>query len=424
MPPLISKPPGWLPSLRREVWILAAGQLLLFIGQGVTLVYASIYFVNELGFSPTQVGLAQGSMGLSGTLGRFWAGSAVDSPRLGRRGALLLAAAIAAAGSFVLAAAQTLPLLVLGNLLLGLGTSLYWPTTLTVITDLTSSEQRTDAMAITRLADNLGLGLGALLAGQYVAMAGSYSSLFVGKGLAYLLFGAVVAIAIAETRPTQTPLPLLPSWGEALSDRRLLTYLAANLFFTTYVAQLSTTLPLYLTRVPAQPFSAQAISYFFGGHALLKIVLQLPVVRLLRSLSHVDILLGSLGLWAGGFGFIWLVGTAPSGLWSLTAIAFTLIALAEILYGPAASALVADMAPASLRGIYFALDSECWAIGFVLGPALGGWALDHAGKSWEPALQQSFPWDVNWSIALWLVWIGSAAIAAGILKRFRSQSTR
>ena len=56
----------WLPNLRREIWILAAGQLLLFIGQGFTLVYTSIYFVNQLGFSPTQVGLALSSGGVSG----------------------------------------------------------------------------------------------------------------------------------------------------------------------------------------------------------------------------------------------------------------------------------------------------------------------------------------------------------------------
>ena len=64
----------WLPPLRREVWILAAGQLLLFIGQGFTLVYASIYFVNALGFSPTQVGFAQGCVGVSGVFGRFFCG--------------------------------------------------------------------------------------------------------------------------------------------------------------------------------------------------------------------------------------------------------------------------------------------------------------------------------------------------------------
>ncbi|NER78707.1 MAG: MFS transporter [Leptolyngbya sp. SIO1D8] len=406
---------AWLPELKRAVWILAAGQLLLFIGQGFTLVYASIYFVNVLGFSPTQVGLALGSGGISGTVGRFWVGNAVESQRLGRRGSLLLAATIAAMGSFVLAFANTFPLLIIGNLLLGLGISLYWPATMTTITDLTPPEHRTEAMAVIRLADNLGLGLGALIAGQYIAMAGSYPVLFICKGLAYLAFGAVIWGAIAETRPIQpthtASATLLQNWGKALRDRDLVTYLIANLFFTTYAAQLSSTLPLYLANfVPggntATGFSEQLISYFFVWHVLLKILLQLPITRWLRPVAHVTMLLGSLCLWTGGFLLIWLVGMASGNALITTLIAFAFIAMAEILYVPSASALVGDLAPITLRGIYFSLDSECWAIGFLIGPAVGGWALDH------PAILGT---------RIWLALVSSTAIAGIILLFFRGQ---
>ncbi|PSN19805.1 MFS transporter [filamentous cyanobacterium CCP5] len=407
----------WLPELRREVWILAAGQLLLFIGQGFTLVYASIYFVNQLGFSPTQVGLAQASSGLAGTLGRFWAGNAVDSTGLGRRGSLLLAAAIAGLASFVLAGAQTFPLLVAGNLLLGLGISLYWPATLSVTTDLTPPEHLTEAMALTRLADNLGLGLGALLAGQYLARSGSYPLLFIFKGVAYWLFGLVVFATIAETRPDELGLVAtglgerLRAWGQALSDRRFGAYLLANIFFTTYAAQISSTLPLYLANyVPAgngdQGFSEAFISYLFVWHALLKILLQLPVTRWLRAVSHVNLLLLSLLMWTLGFGLVWLVGIVSTGALMVAVAGFAVIAAAEILYGPSASALVGDLAPVTRRGIYFALESECWSIGFLVGPALGGWGLDH------PAILGT---------NLWLALVSSAAIAFMILIWLRMQ---
>ncbi|NEQ33151.1 MAG: MFS transporter [Leptolyngbya sp. SIO4C5] len=403
---------AWLPNLRREIWILAAGQLLLFIGQGFTLAYASIYFVNELGFSPTQVGLALGSGGISGTLGRFWAGNAIDSERCGRRRTLLLAAAIAAAGSFFLAFASTFPLLIAGNLLLGLGISLYWPATLAITTDLTTTKQRPEAMALTRLADNLGLGLGALLAGQYIAIGGSYPALFICKGLAYLIFAVVIFRAIAETHRSSTSSSnLLQNWWQALRDRRLVTYLVANLFFTTYAAQLSSTLPLYLSNfVPggntASGFSEQFISYFFVWHTLLKILLQLPVIRWLRFVPQTNMLLGSLGLWGGSFFLIWLAGQVPVNALGVVLVAFACIATAEILYAPSASALVGDIAPTALRGIYFSLESECWAIGFLIGPAVGGWALDHPAT-----LGANF----------WLLLIGSGLVAGGVLLRLRLQ---
>jgi len=411
---LVHRLRAWLPPLQRAVWILATGQLLLFIGQGFTLVYASIYFVNELGFSPTQVGIAQGCVGGSGIAGRFWAGNVVDTRWLGRKGTLLLAAVIAAIASFTLAFAHTFLLLVVGNLLLGLGISLYWPATLTVTTDLTEPRYRTEAMALTRLADNLGIGLGALLAGQYLAWSGSYPVLFICKGLAYLIFGVVIAAAIAETRPADASTAnRWQGWQQAFRDRPLVTYLLANLFFTLYAAQISSTLPLYLADfVPGgnaeMGFSEQWISYFFVLHSLLKIGLQLPLTRTVRSQSHVNVLLGSLAIWSSGFGLIWLAGIVPQV--TLVAIigAFTLLAISEVLYAPSASALVGDMAPVKLRGIYFSLESQCWAIGYLIGPALGGWALDHPDLIGPN---------------LWLYLVLSAGVAALLLLSLRSQSS-
>ncbi|NEP14744.1 MAG: MFS transporter [Symploca sp. SIO2C1] len=403
-----------LPNLKREIWILAAGQLLLFIGQGFTLVYASIYFVNQLGFSPTQVGLALSSGGISGTLGRFWAGNAIDSERIGRRGTLLLAAVICALACFCLAFANTFSWLIAGNLLLGLGISLYWPATLAVTTDLTTAENRAEAFAVTRLVDNLGLGLGALLAGQYIAMSGSYSALFISKGVAYLLFSIVIYLAIAETRQQTTESRnLAKDWWQALSDRTFIVYLIGNLFFTTYAAQLSSTLPLYLANfVPGgntqTGFSEQWISYFFVWHALLKILFQLPITRKLKFLSHVAILLIAVVLWSGGFLFIWLTGITPSNPLLFAVGAFSLIAIAEILYAPATSSLVGEMAPIHLRGIYFALESECWAVGFLIGPALGGWALDH-------------PHTVGTNF--WLILILSAGVAGVMLMFLKHRLT-
>ncbi|NER98953.1 MAG: MFS transporter [Symploca sp. SIO1B1] len=409
-----SKLLAWLPNLKREIWILAAGQLLLFIGQGFTLVYASIYFVNQLGFSPTQVGLALSSGGISGTLGRFWAGNAIDSEGLGRRGTLILAAVISAIACFCLAFTSTFPSLIAGNLLLGLGISLYWPATLAVTTDLTTTDNRTEAFAVTRLVDNLGLGLGALLAGQYIAMSGSYSALFIIKGVAYLLFSIVIYVAIAETRELRTESRnLLKDWWQALSDRTLLIYLIANVFFTIYAAQIGTTLPLYLANfVPGgntqTGFSEQWISYFFVWHALLKILFQLPLTRKLNSLSYVEILLIALFLWSGGFLLIWLTGIISTKPLIFVIGAFSVIAIAEILYSPAASALVGDMAPVNLRGIYFSLESECWSIGFLIGPAVGGWALDH-------------PNTVGTNF--WLMLILSAGVAAVILRFLKHRIT-
>ena len=176
----------------------------------------------------------------------------------------------------------------------------------------------------------------------------------------------------------------------------------------------TTTLPLYLANfVPAgnadAGFSEQWISYFFAGHALLKILFQLPITRGVRRVNHVLIMLLALVIWCGAFLLIWTTGIISAHALYFAVGGFVLMGLAEILYSPAAVSLVGDIAPERLRGIYFALESQCWGVGYLIGPAIGGWALDH-----PETLGANF----------WLILVMSGCIAGAILlllrQRFRA----
>ena len=152
-----------------------------------------------MGLSATAVGIGLGSGSVSGIFGRILGGSFCDSKFWGRRRTLLLAAIISAAASFILAATNDFVGLIGGNLLMGFGVGLYWPPTETMVADLTEGEQRQEAFALTRLADNLGLQVGIILGGLLIAVTGNYRSLFIIDGISFLVLFAVVAIAIAET---------------------------------------------------------------------------------------------------------------------------------------------------------------------------------------------------------------------------------
>ena len=82
-------------------------------------------------------------------------------------------------------------------------------------------------------------------------------------------------------------------------------------------------------------------------------------------------------LWASAWvvvllGGSWFEAAAAAALFSLAAIVF---GLGECFQGPVQGALVADLAPPRLRGRYMAVSTISWDIGFVVGPAVGGFVL-------------------------------------------------
>ncbi len=357
-----------------QVWLLAIGRLISQLGSGLTLFYAPIFFVQYLGLSATAVGLAIGCQSIFGVAGRLISGSLVD--RIGRKPLLLAAMLASAIAAGLLAMANDFWWLVWGNLCCGLGIGLYWPANESLVADLaTSSEARRQAYGITRLADNLGLGLGIIFGGITIQFQLNYRLLFWLDGFSFLLFACLILVSIRETaRSSAAPGSPWQSYGRALSDRRLQLYLLINIAFTTFVAQLETAMPLYITKFAGG--STATVTGLFTFNLVLMAACQIPVIRWLRVDRHAQALGKAALLWSIGFGCTAAATIDPSRSLGWLVAAMLAIAVAVAAYNPTASALTADIAPPQLMGVYTSLNSLCWAVGFAIGPPLGGWALD------------------------------------------------
>ncbi|MEH2091254.1 MAG: MFS transporter [Nostoc sp.] len=401
---------SWLPSIHPQVWIFAIGRFFSEVGTGFTLFYAPIFFVNQLGLSATSVGVALGSASISGIVGRIAGGSLADSEYWGRRRTLLLATAISAIASLVLAATDNFTSLVIGSLISGLGIGFYWPAAEAVVADASQIDNRRETFAIARLADNLGLAIGIVLAGFLIAIIGSYRWLFVIDAISFMVFFGVVYVGVSETKQQQIEnsekTELFAAWMAVLKDGRFLVYIAVNIFFTIYISQIHSTLPLYFKNFvfvesTTKGFAATTISGLFAWHLVFAIICQLPVTSILKRCSHTLALTVSAIFWAIGFGLIWVSGTAPSHhlLWVILALG--VFAVAIVSYTPSAASLVTELAPENQRGVYFSINALCWAVGSFIGHPLGGWALD------QPQIITN---------TYWLGFILSVAIAVVILQ--------
>ncbi|MEH2390647.1 MAG: MFS transporter [Nostoc sp.] len=375
---------SWLPSIHPQIWIFAIGRFLSEVGTGFTLFYAPIFFVNQVGLSATSVGVALGSASISGIVGRIVGGSLADSGKWGRRRTLLLATAISAIGSLVLAATSNFTILVIGSLISGLGIGFYWPAAEAVVADASQIDNRRETFAIARLADNLGLAIGIVLAGFLIAIIESYRWLFVIDAISFMVFFGVVYLGINQTEQQQMgeseKTQYFASWMTLLSDRRFLVYIAVNIFFTIYISQIHSTLPLYfknfVIKSTTEGFAQTTISVLFAWHLVLAIICQLPVTTALKRCSHTLALTVSAILWAIGFALVWVSGTAPSHNLVWVALALGVFAGAIVSYTPSAASLVTELAPENQRGVYFSINAVCWGVGYFIGHPLGGWALD------------------------------------------------
>lgn len=195
---------------------------------------------------------------------------------------------------------------------------------------------------------------------------------------------------------------MLAGWKTALRDRSLLVFGLSNILFTTYVAQLSSSMPLYFRNGVGIP--EVQIGILFALHGALIALLQMPVARWLNRRTRIQGLQGSALMWGVGFLLVWLSGLAAelgAPAPAVAVLALAVLSLALVSYNPSASALVADLAPDHLRGVYLSVNSLCWAAGFALGPMIGGMALD---------LPQP------WASGLWIFWVITVSWVWGILR--------
>ncbi|MDB9525120.1 MFS transporter [Oscillatoria sp. CS-180] len=373
---------AWWPQLSPQVWILVAGRFLSQIGSGIVLFYVPIYFVNQVRLSAAQVGLGLSSAAMAGAVGFFLAGAITDSPRWGRRRTLMLSCVISVFADGVFWFAQSLPLLILASVLMGLGDSLYWPASGAAITDESPDHQREEAFAVSGLADALGSGLGIVLGGLLIATANGYRLLFVVDGVTFLMFLGVLTVMVKDTyvQPSQNATHSgFKAWRLALLDPVFLGFAIANILFTTYINLMESTLPLYLTNF-VQPSSwlsltPENIGILFSVYVLIVAVLQVPAVRVLQRYQRASVLILSMMSWGAGFLLIWLVGWGAGWQLILIVLAIAILAIANVIYNPFAVALVTELAPKPSLGIYLSLNAQCWTVGYLIGPLVGGWAL-------------------------------------------------
>ncbi|HXL43075.1 MAG TPA: MFS transporter [Gaiellaceae bacterium] len=392
------------PRLPRSVWTMEAGGLVNAFGNGITYPFVVIYLHNVRGFSLGTAGLVLAANGAVSLLASPLAGWLSD--RIGGR--LTLAGALV----FMAAGIASFPLVrepwhaFLAMAVVGAGNGSFWPSQSTLLAGLAPVARRHAAYALQRVSRNLGIGLGGLTGGLIATTSDptSFTILFLIDAATFLGFIAVLPFVPDPELPPVEEGARPGRYRDVLRDRLLLGIVAVNVVFVSAGYAQIELLPVFAKN--EAHVSERGIGVIFLVNTLVIVFAQLPIARALEGRRRMPALALMTVLWATAW-MIVLVGGAmleAIAAASVFALAGLVFGLGECFHGPTQGALVADLAPPRLRGRYMALSTISWEIGFVIGPAIGGFVLDR---------QPLALWPLAAAVCL-LAGVGALALERGI----------
>src|SRR6266513_1542314 len=354
-------------------------------GNGVIGPFLIIYLHNVRGISLGVAGLVVASNSAAGLISGFVGGALSDrlGPRKVLSGALIVMAVAFALFPLIRNPWQAFAL----NALVGLGSGSFWPSQSTLLSSLTPRERRHSAFAQQRMTMNLGIALGGLVAGAIARTAhpSTFTVLFLLNAATFLVFVGVLRLlpAVRHREAHHEP----GRYADVLRNGTFISYILLNVIFIgAGIAVMSELLPPFAKNTAHVSEPAIGVLWFvFSGVVALA---QLPIVKLVEGHRRMRGLALMGVIWAGTFlavmaGGAWLTGTQAAIVFG---IAVAVFALGECLHGAIYAPLVVDLAQPRLLGRYMAFSSASWQIGWLVGPAAGGFVLQHEPLALWPAV--------------------------------------
>ena len=356
-------------GLSRELWLIEAGVFLNMLGYGAVLPFEIIYLHNGRGFSLGVAGLVVGTITGVAVVVSPTAGQLID--RFGARLTAIGAGVALAAGYGGLAFVHTPAEAFAAAACAGAGNGALSPSQTTLLTTLAAPDVRHRVTAVSRVAGNAGIGIGGALGGLVAAhgLAG-FVVLFLVNAVTYLVYVAVLAVVVRQNPRRE---PIRGGYRLVLRDRAFV-HLAV-----TDVAMIAIGWGVFTWLLP--PFaqndlglSTTRIGLLLTVNALAVVVAQVPVARLAEGRRRALLMALAGALFCGACLLVEVAEASRATSYAILVTAVIAVGLGECLHTTALTPLVADLAPAHLRGRYMAVIGLCFWIGLAVAPT-GGTAL-------------------------------------------------
>jgi DHA1 family solute carrier family 18 vesicular amine transporter 1/2 len=350
----------------------------------------------RLGATPTTIGLLFGSFGV--TLLAVSVPMGAVSDRVGRRLPLVGGMIALAAASALFAVAQTLPWLFAARMVQGAADGVTWVVGFALIADLYGPDDRGRVMGYVMSGTSVALLIGPSIGGWLYALGG------IALPFAFLAVVSVlcaVGFALIRLAPVAIK-PAAPSAWVVMQGPAVAVCAAYVVVIGATLAMLEPVLPLFLNR--RLGLSPPQIGLLFGAAAAAWIVMPIvygPLVGKWGSRRLVRVGLILMAVWLP----MLAVAVGIKSALALMLVEWMVVPLA-VTPSLAYMAEVTSIGSADAYGVGYGVYNTAWAIGLLIGPAVGGFAFERVGLA-----------------ALLVSWSAAAIVVTLLLGRVQSEAS-
>ncbi len=362
-----------LPRYPLQLWLLFWGTLLSSIGQSLVWPFLTINIRAQVDVPLTSITLLFTVQSIAGFAAAAALGPLMD--RVGRKGPMIAGLIASSAVLGLMSQAHTLEAWAVLLPAYAVVSAVFRIGSYTMVADLTAPEHRANSYALLRMGDNLGIAAGPAVGGFLLTIA--YTLTYYLAAAVQLVLAVIVVLRLAETLPRRTrrhstaPDNLMAAgYSILLRDRPFLAVWGLYI-----LVQIATSIVFVLLGVYVKEnygIAEDRFGFIIGTNAAMVVLLQYPVTY--RSAPHPPLRVITLGalVYAGG-----MLGFGLSRSFGAFLLSMVIMTLGELLLVPTATALVANLAPETMRARYMGVFSLSFRVGTGIGPVIGGVLNDY-----------------------------------------------
>ncbi|MBA4493958.1 MDR family MFS transporter [Paenactinomyces guangxiensis] len=375
-----------LKRMDRNIWIRFIGETLNGIAFMMLMPFFALYLKEKVD-SLVQVGVVMAVAPTVAVAGSVMGGRLADT--CGRKPIMILSMlgnGIVMLGFLFF---DSFPAYMILSAGMGFFNSLFHPAASAMVTDVTESENRTEAFGLLRMGHNIGAAIGPLIGATIVVL--SKAVIFLSAAATLIIYSLIVLFFIRETLPAQKqPDSQKDDFSSSLKillrDKVLALFVVTGIVISMGFSQTEGMLPLHFDNEMSHIFGKNnPFPYLMALNGALVVLFQFPISRWANAKPIGKMML--YGALLFGIGLL-AIGWLPTlfGHWNTNYIivlsslllAYTVYTLGEMVMSPVQMTFVANIAPENLRGTYMGASGLQWIIGGAAGPVLGGLLLEHS----------------------------------------------